>query len=185
MVSNSLFQKVSLKTGRLTVRTIDTTDAEELHAVVCQPRVLAFLPEDVMTLEEVRDIIRWLQGCYLENRPEKIRKWTLGIEWDLTSEIIGWCGLGPLDFSPEEIEIFCGLSESYWGKGIAVEACEAVLDYAFQNIGLEKIVAVVDPENRQSVRLIEKLGMRYEKQVNGLPEEFHHYEGFRYYSITG
>ena len=184
MTNNLLFQKVTIKTRRLIVRTVEPADAESLHSVVNQPRVLEFLPEDVMTLDEVRGIIEWLQTCYRENRPEKIKKWTLGIVWDSTSEIIGWCGLGPLDFSPGEIEIFCGLSEAYWGRGIAVEACEAVLDYAFTKIGLDRIVAVVDPENRSSIRLIEKLGMRHEKQVNGLPEEFHHYEGFLYYSIT-
>jgi ribosomal-protein-alanine N-acetyltransferase len=97
--------------------------------------------------------------------------------------VIGWCGLGPLDFDASEIELFCGLSKSCWGKGIAVEACRAMLDYAFGVIGLKRVVAVVDPGNAQSIRLIEKLEMCLEKHIVGLPEEFRHYEGFRYYSI--
>jgi ribosomal-protein-alanine N-acetyltransferase len=183
-VNNHIFRDISLKTERLTIRPFRPADARQLHSIVSQPKVLKFLPEDVMTLEEVRDIIEWLQTCYHQNTPEKIVKWTLGIIWDRTSQLIGWCGLGPLDFSPKEIELFCGLTESYWGRGIAAEACRALLDYAFTTIGLARVVAVVNPENQQSRRLIEKLGMQLEKQVSGLPEEFKHYEDCFYYSIS-
>lgn len=183
-MNSDIFRNISLVTERLTIRPFNPADARQLHSIVSQPKVMKFLPEGVMTLEEVRRIIEWLQTCYQQNTPEKIVKWTLGIIWGRTSQVIGWCGLGPLEFSPKEIELFCGLSESYWGRGIAVEACQAVLDYAFSSIGLTRVVAVVHPENRQSRRLIEKLGMELEKQVNGLPEEFKHYEGFFYYSIS-
>jgi [ribosomal protein S5]-alanine N-acetyltransferase len=182
-MNNHLFCDMSLKTERLIIRPFKPADAKQLHSIVSQPKVLKFLPEDVMTLEEVRHVIEWLQTCYQQNIPEKILKWTLGVIWYRTSEVIGWCGLGPLDFSPKETELFCGLSELYWGRGIAAEACRAVLDYAFTNIGLTRIVAVIDPENLQSRRLIEKLGMQLEKQVHGLPEEFQHYEGFLHYSL--
>jgi ribosomal-protein-alanine N-acetyltransferase len=143
-----------------------------------------FLPENVMTFEEVRDIIRWYQTCYQQNTAERIMKWTLAIVWNRTARVIGWCGLGPLDFDPKETELFCGLSENYWGRGIAVEACRALLDYAFTRIGLTRIVAVVNPKNIRSRRLIEKLGMEYIKQVRGLPSKFQHYEQSLYYSIT-
>lgn len=182
-MNDRIFLDINLKTERLTVRSIRPADAGQLHSVLSQPRVVEFLPEDVMTLEEVRDVIKWLQTCYQRNTPEKIVKWTLGIIWNRTSQVIGWCGLGPLDFSPTETELFCGLSQSYWGRGIAVEACRALLDYTSTKIGLTRIVAVADPENRRSRKLLERLGMQLEKQVSGLPEEFRHYEGFLYYSL--
>lgn len=184
IMNSNPFCDISLKTERLNIRPFRPADAGQLHSVVSQPSVLEFLPEDVMTLEEVNNIIEWLQTCYQRNRPEKIVKWTLGIIWNKTSQVIGWCGLGPLDFSPKETELFCGLSESYWGRGIAVEACRALLDHTFANIGLARIVAVVDPENVRSRSLIAKLGMQLEKQVHGLPKEFQHYEGFLYYSLN-
>jgi ribosomal-protein-alanine N-acetyltransferase len=176
---------MSLKTERLMIRPFEPADAEQLHSIVNQPRVMEFLPEDVMTLEEVRHIIEWFQTCYQQNTREKIVKWTLAIIWGGTSEVIGWCGLGPLDFNPKETELFCGLSESHWGRGIAVEACRALLEYTFVNIGLPRIVAVVNPANQRSRRLIEKLGMRLERRVSGLPEEFKHYEGFLSYALHG
>ena len=183
MMNNNVFSNINLRTKRLVVRPFEPADAEQLQAIVSQPRVLEFLPEDVMTLEEVQSAIEWFQQCYRENTPEKIVKWTLAIVWAETSRVIGWCGLGPLDFSLEETELFCGLDEAYWGKGIAPEACRALLDYTFAKVGLARVVAVVDPANKRSRRLIEKLGMQFEKQVSGLPDEHSHYENCLYYSI--
>jgi len=132
----------------------------------------------------VQGAIEWFQKCYRENTPEKIIKWTLATVWTDTSRVIGWCGLGPLDFNPEETELFCGLDEAYWGRGIMVEACRALLDYAFAEIGLTRVVAVVNPANQRSRRLIEKLGMQFEKQVSRLPAEHKHYENCLYHSIS-
>lgn len=182
-MSNHIFRDASLATERLIIRPFKPSDAGQLHSIVSQPKVVEFLPEDVMTLEEVRDIIEWFQTCYQNNSPEKIVKWTLAIIWGGTSEVIGWCGLGPLDFNPEETELFCGLGGSHWGRGIAAEACRTLLEYAFVNLGLRRIVAVVDPKNVRSRKLVEKLGMDFERQVRGLPEEFKYYEGFLLYSL--
>jgi ribosomal-protein-alanine N-acetyltransferase len=184
MMSDPRFCDIRLETRRLTVRPLRLADAEQLHGVVSQPKVMRFLPEDVMKLAEVREIIEWLESCYRKNRPERILKWTLAIVWNRSSEVIGWCGLGPLDFEPSEIEVFCGLSQSFWGRGIAPEACRELLDYAFKVIGLERVVAVVDPANVQSIRLLEKLGMTLEKTVGILPAEFQHYEDFYFYSAA-
>ena len=182
-MNSNIFCDINLKTEHLIIRPFKPADAGQLHSILSQPKVVEFLPEDVMTLEEVRNIIEWFQTCYRQNTLKKIVKWTLGIIWDKTSQVIGWCGLGPLDFNSKETELFCGLSESYWGRGIAAEACRALLDYTFTNIELTRIVAVVDPENLQSRKLIEKLGMQLERHVRGLPEEFRHYEGCLFYSL--
>ncbi|HUV29664.1 MAG TPA: GNAT family N-acetyltransferase [Acidobacteriota bacterium] len=179
-----MFKNAVLETDRLIIRPLRLEDDTTLHDVVSREEVMHFLPEGVMSLDEVRDIITWLLKCYDENTPQNIKKWTLAVVRKDSSEVIGWCGLGRLDFSCDEIELFCGLSDSYWGRGIAAEACRAVLDYAFSSIGLSRIVAVVDPENSRSRRLIEKIGMQLEKQIGDLPKEFGHYEGFLYYSIS-
>lgn len=183
-MSDSPFQTVLLETERLTVRVLCTADAVSLHAVVSRPEVMKFLPEDVMSLEDVREAIEWFEDCNQVNTADRIRKWTLGVVWNDNSEVIGWCGLGPLDFEPEHTELYCGLTDSFWGRGIAAEACRALLDYALTSIGITRIFATVNPDNRQSRRLIEKLGMRFERRVHGLPEEHRFYEGFLLYSIS-
>lgn len=81
--------------------------------------------------------------------------------------MIGWCGLIFLDETPE-VEVGYGVSRDYWGQGLMTEAARASLRYGFETIGLERIVAVAMPENTGSRRIMEKLGMRYEKMA-------HHY----------
>jgi ribosomal-protein-alanine N-acetyltransferase len=100
------------------------------------------------------------------------------------NKLIGWCGFGPLEFEPSEIEIYYGLSRDYWGKGFATEAAKALLDYGFGLIGLDKIVAIVMPENIASKKVIEKMGMIYQKQVKNLTVKYKTFEGDYYYSLT-
>jgi RimJ/RimL family protein N-acetyltransferase len=69
------------------------------------------------------------------------------------------------DVSPEEVEIGWMITPSAWGRGYATEAGRAVRDEAFAELGLESMVAVHHPENRASGRVMEKLGMAYERDV--------------------
>jgi ribosomal-protein-alanine N-acetyltransferase len=172
-----------LETERLLLRPFDLRDTESLHGILRQEEVTRYLPEDVMSLEEVKRIVAWLTECYQKNTPEHIVKLTLAVVWKEDQRIIGWCGLGPLEFNPREIEIYYGLSKEYWGKGIATEAAQAMLRYAFDTIKLDKIVAVTHPENIASVKIIEKMGMISGKRIESLPAEHSYYEGCLYYSL--
>jgi RimJ/RimL family protein N-acetyltransferase len=69
------------------------------------------------------------------------------------------------DVSPDEVEIGWMLTPSVWGQGYATEAGSAVRDEAFDRLGLESIVAVHHPENAASGRIMEKLGMAFERDV--------------------
>ncbi len=179
-----MFIDARLETARLLIRPFESQDAEALHRIVSQPEVMKYLPEGVMSLNEVKEIISWLLDCYQKNTPECIMKFTLAAFLKEDDRLIGWCGLGPLDFSPKEIEIFYGLSREYWGKGLATEAGKAVLHYGFDTIGLDEIVAVTHSANVASIRVIEKLGLIYKKKVQDLPERYSSYEGCLYYSLS-
>ena len=183
MTSNK-FTEVRIETERLILRPYEPSDDRDLHELVSQPEIMEFIPEDVMTLQEVRRIITWLQECYPKNTPEKIIKWTLAVVLKETNRVIGSCGLGPLDFSTDETELFYALRKEYWGKGLATEAARAVLKYAFKTIKIERLVAVTMPANVGSVKVIEKLGLSFEKKVTGLSGDFADYEGDLYYTMT-
>jgi ribosomal-protein-alanine N-acetyltransferase len=178
-----VFKNVHIETERLIIRPFSLNDAEALHEIVSQEEVMKYLPEDVMSMEEVQGVLSWLTDCYKKNTPECILKFTLAMVSKHDQMLIGWCGLGPLDFEPEEIEIFYGLSEDQWGKGMATEAARAVLHYGFDTIKLDKIAAVTHAQNVASVRIIEKLGMLYRKKIEKLPEKYRSYEGCLYYSL--
>jgi len=80
------------------------------------------------------------------------------------SEISGFCGLQPLDDLPG-IEIGWWLASRLWGKGLATEAARAVLEDGFRRCGLNRIVAIAKRENKASTRIMEKIGMKYEKEA--------------------
>jgi ribosomal-protein-alanine N-acetyltransferase len=183
-MTGNVFTDVRIETERLIIRPYGPSDDQDLHELISQPEVREFIPDDPMTLEEVRRIIVWLGECYPKNTPEKIIKWTLAMVWRDTNKVIGSCGLGPLDFSPDETELFYALRKEFWGRGLATEAARAVLKYAFETIRVERLVAVTMPANVGSVKVIEKLGFRYEKKVTGLRGDFADYEGDLYYTMT-
>jgi RimJ/RimL family protein N-acetyltransferase len=93
-----------------------------------------------------------------------------------TGEAIGICGLLKRD-STEEIEIGFAYLERFWAKGYAYEAATAVMEYARRSLGLKRIAATTVPGNRGSIRILEKLGLRYERtiRVEGQEQEINLY----------
>lgn len=81
-----------------------------------------------------------------------------------TSAMIGFCGLQPLD-GTAETEIGWWLAWACWGQGLATEAARTALMDGFERAGLERIVAVALPENHASIHVMEKLGMKYEREM--------------------
>jgi RimJ/RimL family protein N-acetyltransferase len=76
-------------------------------------------------------------------------------------------GPGCGDLSPDEVEIGWMLKRSVWGRGYATEAARAARDDAFERVGLQSVIALYHPENGASGRIIEKLGMAFERDVVG------------------
>jgi RimJ/RimL family protein N-acetyltransferase len=79
-------------------------------------------------------------------------------------EMIGWGGLQPLEDSGE-IEVGYGFAKDFWGQGYATETAAACLRYGFEQAGLARIVAVAIPENVNSRRVMEKIGMKFEREA--------------------
>jgi ribosomal-protein-alanine N-acetyltransferase len=77
--------------------------------------------------------------------------------------MIGFCGLQPLD-ATTEIEIGWWLARAWWGKGLATEAAREALRDGFQRARLERIVSIAMRENVASTHIMEKLGMKYERE---------------------
>lgn len=85
-----------------------------------------------------------------------------------TGEVIGQCGLKPLRLEaegPVEVEVLYALERRHWGRGLASEAARAALDHGFGPLALPRIVAVARPDNRASRAVLEKLGLRYERDL--------------------
>ncbi len=66
---------------------------------------------------------------------------------------------------PPELQIVVALFPSWWGRGLATEACREAIRYGFEEVGFERIAADADAENEESLRLMERLGMHFEGRV--------------------
>lgn len=180
-----MFKDIYIETERLIIKPYCLDDIDDLYKIYSDEKVMVFIPEGVMTYAWVRDLIKWMVDyCYENNTPENIIKFGVSVVEKEKNKVIGWCGLGSLDCKPEDVEIFYGLSYEYWGHGLATEAVNAMLNYGFNTIGLKRIIAVVNPDNYASRKVIEKNGMKYEKILNIDDIHYSGYNGELYYALT-
>ena len=82
-------------------------------------------------------------------------------------ELVGYAGLNRDEVEGEPaVEIGWSITPSRWGRGYASEAAAASLAWGFTQAGLEEIVAFALPENSRSIRVMEKLGMSFEREID-------------------
>ena len=150
------------ETKRLILRSVRTGDAAGLEAVFCCPEVMRF-SEGVKSPAWVR---AWIGRMTEEWYPT----WGFGL-WSVVrradERLIGYCGLTRLAgrCDPDEAELGFRLAKDVWGRGYAIEAAAAACNYGLERLALSRIIAIVDPENRASIRVLEKIGMAYEREV--------------------
>ena len=159
-----------LDTERLRLRPFEMADLDALHQQWTAPGVRRYLWDDeVIPRETVEAVIRSSLDSFAAKG--------YGF-WALLSkeggELIGFCGLRAAG-EEEKIELLYGLSEGWWGRGLAVEASQAVIAYGRAKCGLTRILAITDAPNRASVRVMEKLGMKFDKRAlhDGLDSIFY------------
>lgn len=152
---------VILETERLFLRHFHIGDAEAMNAVFCDTEVMRF-GDGVQTLQWVRE---WVRTCSYTYEKWGFGPWAVGEK--SSSNTIGYCGLFCFDdvLGKPEVEIGYRLARAHWGNGYATEAVCAVRDYAFEMLGLSRLIAMIDPGNVASVRVAEKAGLRYEQDV--------------------
>jgi len=152
---------VLLKTQRLTLRPWRETDLEDFYEYARMDGVgqmAGWLPHK--TIEESREVLKmFIDG-----------KRVFAIEKD--DKVIGSVGIE--EYSEENYpefeslrgrEIGYALSRPYWGQGIMPEAVQAVIEWLFDEVGLDFVIAGHFDWNRQSARVIEKCGFRYAKTM--------------------
>jgi ribosomal-protein-alanine N-acetyltransferase len=146
-----------IETERLVLRKFNGDDLEELIKLRADPEVMRYIGDQ--SRERVTERFKYYVSLYDSHG---FGMWA--VIHKEAGALIGWCGLIFLDETPE-VEVGYGVAREYWGQGLMTEAARASLRYGFEKIGLERIVAVAFPENTASRRIMEKLGMRFEKNV--------------------
>ena len=138
---------MEIRTRRLTLRPARETDLEPLHAMLSDPRAMAYWSSPKHEkLDQTRD---WLASM-IAIRPSEGEDFIVEFE----GQLIGKAGLWRF---PEIGFIF---HPAYWGSGFATEALGVVLERAFDVHGLANVDADVDPRNAGSLKLLDRLGFR-------------------------
>ena len=175
---------MQIYTERLILSNFKQEYAEEFTKTLQDPTIFEYLPESVPDLDDIRKLIR----CFIERDLKNMNNGFVGtnlvIRLKKTKKIIGWCGLQPFDPLPNKKEIFFGLSPDYWNYGYMTEAARAVLKYGFKELNLEEIVAGVKPDNIASIKVLEKIGLTFQKIITEVPKGSEFYLGERFYTIT-
>lgn len=91
-----------------------------------------------------------------------------------TNEVIGWCGLKYLA-NESEVDIGYRIFKRYWNQGFTTEAAQECLKYGFEIKHLKSIIGRVNASNFGSIRVLDKLGMTFEKDdhLDGKPWKFY------------
>ena len=147
-----------IESERLLFRKFTLDDLPNLIEQRSDPEVNKYLGgTKLQNPEALGKRIRFYMSCY-----ETHGFGMCAMLWKPSGEMIGSAGIQPLD-GTDEIEVGYSMIRDYWGMGIGTEAARAWLNFGFQNAGLDRIVAVAHTDNWASRRIMEKLGMSYEK----------------------
>ena len=149
-----------LRTKRFTLRGFLPEDIDRLTEILSDPLVMRFMPgSEPWPREKAEKSLRSIIEHW-----GKYRYGRWAIVYNEDQRLIGWCGLG---FIPEieEIEVAYLIDKDYWNRGIATEASMNSLRFGFEEVGLERIIALAFPENAASRRVMEKIGMTLESMI--------------------
>jgi RimJ/RimL family protein N-acetyltransferase len=148
-----------IQTARLLVRRFQDGDLAAFLAYRNDPEVARYqgwdsIPESagLAMIQEQKRIEPGVPGQWFQ----------FAIELKDTRQLAGDCGLSVLVQDARQAQLGITLAREHQGQGLATEAVIAVLDYAFINLDLHRVVATVDVENVRSAALMERVGLRRE-----------------------
>ena len=150
-----------LSTPRLELRELAEDDAPFILELLNDPSFIRNIGDrNVRTLDDAREYIR--KGPLASYKQHGFGLWLVRIKGEGTP--IGICGLLKRD-ALDAPDIGFAYLPAFHGKGYGYEAARAVLDHARDTLRLPRVVAIVNADNEPSARLLEKLGIRFERMV--------------------
>lgn len=158
---------IILETERLTLREITTEDAEFIYNLLNDPDFLRYIGD--RKIKNLDDAKEYISKKMIPNYE------TFGFGFYLTElrengTPTGVCGLVKRPFL-EHVDVGFAFLPEYRGNGYAFESASAILKYAKNNLGINYIVAITDPDNFRSIKLLEKLGLKFSKMIQFDNEE--------------
>ncbi len=165
----------------------------ETDRLVIRPRTLADL-EACLVMDRDPAATRFIPGPWADpvahrafvvarmeaNYPEGLGYWSV-FNHTRSGRFLGWILLLPYLAVADEVEIGWRFTQANWGHGFATEAAAPVLKHGLETVGLEAVVADIDPENAGSIRVAEKLGMWFveDRIIDGMVSKSYRIDRFQ------
>lgn len=147
--------KILVETERLLLRELNIDDAESFYKLNLNPKIIQITGNSAFkNVDEARVFLE----NYTEYAENGYGRWAV-IEKS-SNQFVGWCGL-KYDHQKNETDIGFRFFEEHWNKGFATESAKACLKYGFEELNLKSIVGRAMLENVASIRVLEKIGLKF------------------------
>ena len=168
-------------TERLKLQPVAAGDIDSLHALWTDREMRRYLFEDhIIPREQVESMVSASDAMFTSRG---VGYFTLRARDD--DNVIGFCGFrlfqGVEDLQAKtqddipDVELLYGILPDFWGEGLISEAVNAVLQHAFEECDVDRIIAVTDTPNQRSVNVLQRLGMSFlgRQEWQGLDRVFY------------
>jgi len=149
---------MKLETKRLRLRPITLDDKNEIfdyRSDIETNKYQGWIPKTIGDVEtfigkiskKINEPDTWFQFAIIEKETQKI---------------VGDLGIHFFDSENKQVEIGCTLNKAFQNKGYATESIKKIIDYLFKELNKHRIITSIDPDNKNSIRLVERIGFRKE-----------------------
>lgn len=145
---------IKIETNRLTIRLVEESDLPSLFAVNADDAVTRYLPYE--SWKSVADGEAWFSRAAARLAAGEAGQFV--IVHRESRRVVGTCLLFRFEQSSARAEVGYVLAREYWGAGYMLEAMKAFVVFAFEQLGMRRLEAEIDPRNVSSARLLERLG---------------------------
>ena len=154
-------EKIMTQTERLIIREFQVSDIEALAKILAKPEVMQFFsPTGALSYKQTAVKIQSFLDSYQQYGYGKY-----ALIHRQSKRLIGYCGIAVEEIEGKlENELGYRLDSDFWGKGLATEAVKACLEYYFDKFKFDSVLGIVEPENKASIRVLEKVGMEFVKE---------------------
>lgn len=149
-----------IETPRLRLRKVFRADQTDLLEATSDPRVTKYEPWGPYNEEETAQMI---ENIIVQLEHGTCTEWAVERKED--AKVLGLIHLNKIDFFNRSAEVGYWFSRKSWGQGYATEVLRAMIKFSVNHLRMDEIVAVCHPENRASLRVLEKAGMKYVKTL--------------------
>ena len=146
---------ICMETERLILRQFCADDVIELHKICNEAYVLKWMPDWEISVDDMKSWVAWVDKEY-SIATKEVARVMIAVTRKTDGKIIGMVGIGNKEEVDNEIEIAYFISEKYSNNGYTTEAAKAMIEWAFNVLRLNYLIAIVETDNFPSQRVIEK-----------------------------